>query len=179
MSDTATASKLEDLRQSLPEAAKDLKLNLQAVLKSESLNPQQVFGIALASAYFIGDGPLRDAVLEEARANGLEDKTLDDAKAAAAIMSMNTVYYRFRHMIGKESYNTKPARLRMNRMMQPATSKLDFELFSMAVAALAGCEMCVKSHEASIVKHGGTEDQVHDSVRIAATLRGVATGLFL
>jgi alkyl hydroperoxide reductase subunit D len=174
MSDTATVATIEELRQALPEPAKDLKLNLQAVLRSESLTANQVFGCALASAFYLGDAALRDALLEEARVQNVDDKTVDDARAAAAIMGMNTVYYRFRHMIGKEAYSTRPARLRMNRMMQPATGKLDFELFSMAVAALAGCEMCIRSHEASILKHGGTEDQVHDSVRIAAVLKGVA-----
>lgn len=174
MTDTATTAALEELRQALPEPAKDLKLNLQSVLKSEALSPSQVYGVALAAAIYIGDAALRDAILAEANSNGVEGKTIDDARAAAAIMGMNTVYYRFRHMVGKEAYATRPARLRMNRMMQPATSKLDFELFSMAVAVLAGCEMCVRSHEASILKHGGTEDQVHDAVRIAAVLKGVA-----
>lgn len=174
-----TASKLEELRQSLPEAAKDLKLNLQSVLKSEHLTPAQVYGAAIASACFIRHETLRDALIEEARQNGVDDKTIDDAKAAAAIMAMNTVYYRFRHMIGKESYATKPARLRMNRMMAPLTGKADFEIFSMSCASLAGCEMCLKAHEASILKHGLSEEHVHDSVRIAAVVNGVATSLAL
>lgn len=177
MSDTAVTSKLEEIRQSLPEPAKDLKLNLQAVLKSESLSPSQAYGVALTSAIFVGEARLRDALLEEARAQGVDEKAVDDARAAAAIMGMNTVFYRFRHMVGKESYGQKPARLRMNRMMQPATGKLDFELFSMAAAVLAGCEMCVRAHEASILKHGGSEEQVNDCVRIASVVKGVAVAL--
>ncbi len=98
-----------------------------------------------------------------------------DAKAAAAIMAMNTVYYRFRHMIGKESYQHRQAALRMSRMIRPATTKALFELCSLACAALAGCEACIKAHEASLLKEGMTEDQVHDSVRIAAVVNGFLT----
>ena len=90
---------------------------------------------------------------------------------------MNTVYYRFRHMIGKDSYQHKPAGLRMNRMMRPATSKALFELCSMACAALAGCEMCLRSHEESLLKEGLSEDQVHESVRIAAVVNGFSVAL--
>lgn len=174
---TATAATLESLRQSLPDPAKDLKLNLQSILKPEFITPAQAFGCALTAAYFIRHDALAAALLEEAKAQGVDDKVIDDAKAAAAIMSMNTVYYRTRHLFGKDSYLQKPAKLRMNRMMQPASSKLDFELFSMTAAALAGCEVCIKSHEASLLKHGASEDAVLDSVRIAAVINGVATGL--
>ena len=100
-----------------------------------------------------------------------------DAQAAATLMAMNNVYYRFRHMIGKDSYANKPARLRMNWMANPRSNKADFELFSIAVSAINGCEMCLRSHEEVIVKHNLTEDQVHDTVRVAATLQATAIAL--
>jgi alkyl hydroperoxide reductase subunit D len=103
--------------------------------------------------------------------------TLEDAKAAAALMSMNNVYYRFRHMVGKPSYADKPARLRMNRLVKPATNKADFELFSLAVSAINGCENCVRAHEDTVTKHGLSEDQVNDAVRIAATIHAAAVAL--
>src|SRR5690606_2885914 len=105
------------------------------------------FGCALTSAWFLRHEALAAALLAEATAAEVDEKVIDDARAAAAIMAMNTVYYRTRHLLGKDTYNQKPARLRMNRMMQPASSKLDFELFSMSAAALAGCEICIKTHE--------------------------------
>ena len=178
MATTAT-SRLEELRQSLPEPAKDLKLNLQSVLQPGALTAAQALGCALTSAYFLRHEALAAAVLEEAKAAGVDEKVIDDAKAAAAIMAMNTVYYRTRHLLGKDSYTQKPARLRMNRMMQPASGKVDFELFSMSAAALAGCEICIQTHEASLLKHGASEDAVLDSVRIAAVISGVAAGLGL
>ena len=76
-------------------------------------------------------------------------------------------------MIEKESYQSRPARLRMSRMAQPTTSKIDFELASLACAALAGCQKCMQSHEASLVGLGISEEACHDAVRIAAVMQGV------
>ena len=170
---------LDALREALPESARDLKLNIQNVLARSSLSPAQALGVGLSSAFFVGCDALRDALLADAREAGIGDEVIEDARAAAALMAMNTVYYRFRHLVEKPSYAQKPAQLRMQRMMKPATSKADFELFSMACAALAGCAVCMKAHEASILKAGGSEDQVHDAVRIASVVNGVATGLRL
>jgi alkyl hydroperoxide reductase subunit D len=94
-------------------------------------------------------------------------------------MAMNNVYYRFRHMVGKDSYSTRPARLRMNRIGQPRTSRAEFELLCLAVSAINGCEACVRSHEAAVVEGGLTEDQVHDAVRIASVLHAAAVALEL
>ena len=168
---------VEALRQSLPEAAKDVKLNLQSVLQQSSLGEAQVWGTAVASAIASRNPRLVEAVLADAAEHDVGAATLEDAKAAAALMSMNNVYYRFRHMIGKESYSQKPARLRMNWIGKPAGSKADFELFCLAVSAINGCEMCVRSHEQAILEGGLSEDQVHDAVRIAATIHAAAVSL--
>ena len=102
---------------------------------------------------------------------------VEDAKAAAALMGMNNVYYRFRHLVGREEYAQKPARLRMQRIAQVATNKADFELFCLAVSAINGCETCIRSHE-QVVREGGlNEDQVNDAIRIAATFHGAAVAL--
>jgi alkyl hydroperoxide reductase subunit D len=89
-------------------------------------------------------------------------------------MSMNNVFYRFRHLVGKPGYAQIPARLRMNRLAKPRTSKADLELFSLAVSAVNGCESCVQSHESVVVAHGLTEQDVHDAIRIAATVHAVS-----
>ena len=174
-----TLQQVETLRESLPDPAKDLKINLSNVLQSEVLNDEQIWGIALASVYYIGDPKLKEAMVADAKAANVSDEVMQDAQAAASIMGMNTIYYRFRHMVGKEIYGQKPARLRMQWMKKPLTNAADFELFSMAIAALAGCELCIRSHEESIVKHGLSEDHVHECVRMAAVLKGVAVALSL
>jgi len=92
-------------------------------------------------------------------------------------MAMNNVYYRFRHMVGREEYAQRPARLRMQRLAQVLTSKTDFELFCLAVSAINGCESCIRSHERVVIEGGLGEDHVNDAVRIAATFHGVAVAL--
>ncbi len=171
-------SALDELRDAIPDAARDLKLNLQSVLAESSLSPAQRWGTAVAAAVASRNPRLRDAVLAEARAV-TEAAVVDDAIAAAALMGMNNVYYRFRHLIGRDVYSEKPARLRMNRIAKPAGSKLDFELFCLAVSAINGCESCLKAHEKVVLAGGLSEDQVHDAVRIAAVIHGAAVALDL
>ena len=171
-------SAVEELRASIPEAAKDIKLNLQSVLQPGALTPAQRWGVAIASAVATRNQRLRDAILTDARAE-VGPEVIDDALASAALMGMNNVYYRFRHMIGKESYSQMPARLRMQRIVRPASNKPDFELFCLAVSAINGCEMCIRSHEEVVIKGGITEEQVHDAVRVAATINAAAIAIEL
>ncbi len=169
---------VESLRASIPEWAKDLELNLSSVLGGAitSITEEQRWGVALACAIAAGNAQLRDAVLEDARRIGGE-AVVEDARAAAALMAMNNVFYRFRHYIDKEAYDQRPARLRMQRLAKPATDKASFELMCLAVSAINGCEVCVRSHEAAVLENGLTEESVFDAVRIAATIRGVAVSL--
>jgi alkyl hydroperoxide reductase subunit D len=172
-------SAVEELRASIPEVARDIKLNLQAVLQTESLTPAQRWGTAIASAVAARSAALRDALIADARAGGVSEAVIEDALAAAALMAMNNVYYRFRHVIGKPSYGEKPARLRMQRIAKPASAKVDFELFCLAVSAINGCEMCMRSHEQVVLGGGLSEDQVHDAVRVAATVNAAGVSLEL
>jgi len=169
---------LETLRGQLPEAAKDIKLNLQSVLSGGPLTPAQRWGVAVASAIAARNPELRDAVLQDARAE-VSAEVIEDARAAAALMAMNNVYYRFRHVVEKESYQKLPARLRMNRLAQPAADRGDLELFSLVVSAINGCETCVRAHEKAVLERGLTEEQVHEAVRIAATIHAAAVSLEL
>ena len=171
-------NQIEKIRESLPDAAKDIKLNLQTVFQSTTFTPAQLWGVAVASAIATRNQPLARAVLTDA-ASKVEASVIEDAKAAAALMAMNNVYYRFRHMAGKESYSSKPARLRMNWIGKPLGSKTDFELFCLAVSAINGCEMCIQSHEKVVVEGGLSEDQIHDAVRVAATIQAGAVSLEL
>jgi lipoyl-dependent peroxiredoxin subunit D len=171
-------SALEALRDDIAEPARDLRLNLQAVLGEGSLTPAQRWGVALASAIASRNARLREAVLADARA-AVDGSVIEDAIAAAALMGMNNVYYRFRHLIEKPSYSERPARLRMNRLAKPAASKLDFELDCLAVSAVNGCGACMQAHERVVLAGGLSEDQVHDAVRIAATIQGAAVALDL
>jgi alkyl hydroperoxide reductase subunit D len=176
---------LDAVRETLSDEFKDTKLNLSNVLNGEHLSDTQAWGVALACASFVRS-PKLAASLTHDMTNGFGEAAsavISDARAAAGLMAMNTVYYRFRHMIGhatgKESYEARPPRLRMQRMARPATSAIDFELMSLACAALAGCEFCLGNHEAKLVAGGVSEDACHDAVRIAAVVAAAACGLDL
>ena len=171
-------SALEALRDAIPEPARDLKLNLQSLMAETSLTPAQRWGVAVTSAITSRNALLREAVLADARA-AVDAAVVDDAIAAAALMGMNNVYYRFRHLVEKPAYSEKPARLRMNRMAKPAGSKVDFELYSLAASAINGCGTCLQAHEKVVLAGGLTEDQVHDAVRLAAAINGAAVALDL
>lgn len=164
------------LLEQLPDEAKDLRLNAQKVLAGESLPEDLTWGTALAASLFTRQGALAAAVAADA-AKRAPDGIIADARAAAALMGMNTMYYRFRHLMESEQYNGRPANLRMMRMKQPATTAANFELFSLACAALAGCQLCLKAHEKAVLAGGLTHDNVHDAVRIAAVIHGIAVAL--
>jgi lipoyl-dependent peroxiredoxin subunit D len=168
--------RIDDIRNALPEPARDIKLNLQSVLQDGPLTPAQRWGVAVTSAATARNARLLAAVLADARRE-VDEAVIDDGLAAATLMGMNNVYYRFRHLVGKAAYSQKPARLRMNRLVRPATNKVDFELFCLAASAINACEACIRSHEEVVVKGGVSEDAVHDAVRIAATVQAAAVGL--
>ena len=164
-------SKIDEMRDTLGDDTKDLKLNLSTVLRGDKLSQNEAWGCALCVAYLLKDKQLIDALISDSQ-EILSDEERSDAKAAASIMAMNTIYYRSRHMIGKEFYEQQRPGLRMNRMMKPASDRIRFELYSTACAAIAGCEVCLQSHEASLLKEEVSQDKVHEVLRVAAVVNG-------
>jgi alkyl hydroperoxide reductase subunit D len=167
---------IEALRESLPDYAKDLKLNLSSLLTDAALNDQQRFGCFIACAMASRNAALTKAIVDELGPK-LTPEALNAAKAAAAIMAMNNIYYRFTHLAGNEEYRKMPAKLRMNIIGNPGVDKDDFELWSLAVSAVNGCGMCIDSHEQKLKGHGVSAEAMQTVVRIGAVLHGVATVL--
>ncbi|MBI3419391.1 MAG: carboxymuconolactone decarboxylase family protein [Proteobacteria bacterium] len=167
---------LEALRESLPDYAKDLKLNLSSLITDAALNDQQRFGCFVACAIAGRNARLTKAVIDEFSGK-LSPEALNAAKSAAAIMGMNNIYYRFTHLTGNQEYRQMPAKLRMNVIGNPGVDKIDFELWSMAVSAVNGCGMCMDNHEEKLKKAGISAEAIQAAVRIGAVLHGVATVL--
>jgi lipoyl-dependent peroxiredoxin subunit D len=166
---------LESLKSALPDYAKDLKLNLSSLASETTLTQQQLAGSFIVSA-IASRQPQVIAAVEAEFAPKLEPAALNAAKAAAAIMGMNNIYYRFVHLAGGD-YKKMPARLRMNVMANSGVDKVDFELWSLAVSAVNGCGMCIESHEHELRKAGLTAEQIQASVRVAAVVHAVAAVL--
>ena len=167
---------LDIIHDALPDYARDLKLNLATVLTpagAPDLSERQIWAVALACAAASRNRAFTQEIEALALAH-LDQAHVQAAHAAAAIMGMNNVYYRFLHLVEDEEYRQLPARLRMNVIGNPGISKLDFELLSLAVSVINGCGTCVVAHERQLRQHGTSREAVQSAVRIAATVHAVA-----
>jgi alkyl hydroperoxide reductase subunit D len=156
--------------------ARDLKLNLGTVLTSQGspgLNPVQLWSIALATAIAARNVPFARALEQLAREH-LDEAHINAARAAAAIMGMNNIYYRFLHLVEDAEYQSLPARLRMNVIGNPGIAQDDFELLSLAVSAVNGCGLCITAHERKLRAHQVNRETIQSAVRIASTVNAVA-----
>jgi len=167
---------LEQIRGALPDYAKDLKLNLSALLNDTVLTEQQRWGALLATSLAARNPALIAAVSAEAGTH-LSPAAAAAAKAAASIMAMNNIYYRFIHLASDPDYATMPARLRMNVIANPGVEKADFELWSLAVSAINGCGTCIDAHDQVLRQAGATREAIQQAVRIASVIHAIAATL--
>ncbi len=158
---------------------RDLRINLKNVLNSENINLKEAYLIAASIAANEGHKQLTNAFIEHSRRNGANEAEIAEALACASTLAVNNVFYRFKHFIkgSNENYQTMPAGIKMNVMMNPVLGKELFELMSLAVSAVNGCESCVNSHEESVRKMGSSEARIFDTVRLASVIRGLCVAL--
>lgn len=164
---------IDALRDLMPAYAKDISLNLGSLASETVLNDQQKWGCFLASAHAIGVVPVVKAIEVQA-ATVLTPEAMNAAKAAAAIMGMNNIYYRSLHLMKNQEYTTIPARLRMNVIANPGVEKMDFELWATAVSAINGCGACIDAHEGTLRKHGVPATHVQAALRIASVVHAAS-----
>jgi alkyl hydroperoxide reductase subunit D len=165
---------LKTFTEALPDYAKDLRLNMGSLLSDQTLGDQRKYGLLLACAHGTGYKPIVEAA--EAEVEGkLSPEAANAARASAAVMAMNNVYYRFVHLASNPEYGTMPAKLRMNVIGNPGIDKADFELFSLAVSAMNGCGMCIDSHEKVLKQHGVNAEAIQAAARVGAIVKAVAT----
>ena len=146
------------------------------MLKQTELSEQQTWGTVIACAIAVRLKPLADVLIAEANKVATPE-TQNAAKAAAAVMGMNNVYYRFTHMVTGEKYATIPARLRMNVIRTHGGDPVDFELYCTAVSAINNCQACVGAHEKVLREKGVSEETILAAVRIAAVIHAIASVL--
>ena len=153
---------------------RDLKLNFTSTLTSEQLSAKECALLGLSVAVNNNNLPLTNYYTRYATEQGATGADIAEAAACASLLASNNIFYRFRHFTQKEKYGQIPARIRMQIMMKPVTGKEFFELMSLTISAVNGCEMCVNAHEDSLIKLGTTEERIFDAVRIASLV--TATG---
>lgn len=165
---------LKQFVDTLPDYAKDLRLNVSSLLSDQTLGDQRKYGLLLACAHGTGYHPIVAATETEVEAK-LSPEAANAARAAAAVMAMNNVYYRFVHLASNPEYATMPAKLRMNVIGSPGIEKADFELFALAVSVMNGCGMCIDSHEKVLKQHGVNAETIQAAARVGAVMKAVAT----
>ena len=165
---------LRDFAGELPDYAKDIRLNLNSLAGDQTLTDQRKYGLLLTCAHGSGYKPLVDAAEAEC-APKLSPEAATAARAAAAVMAMNNVYYRFVHLASNKEYGQLPAKLRMNVIGAPGIDKADFELFSLAVSAMNGCGMCIDAHEKVLKAHAVPTETIQAAARVGAVMQAAAT----
>jgi alkyl hydroperoxide reductase subunit D len=175
--DYRTAS-LTLLEQGESRYLRDLKLNFTSTLTSEHLSTKECALLGLSVAVNNNNLPLTNFYTRYATEQGATGEDIAEAAACASLLASNNIFYRFRHFTQKEKYSQIPARIRMQIMMKPVTGKEFFELMSLTISAVNGCEMCVNAHEDSLIKLGTTEERIFDAVRIASLVTAAGKIIF-
>ena len=157
---------------------RDLKVNFNSTLTSEHLSAKEIGLIGVSIAANNHNKILTEFYTSFSESAGASAEEIAEAVACASLLSSNNVFYRFRHYTQKEKYTQIPARIRMQIMVKPLTGKEFFELLSLAVSAVNGCEMCVNAHEDSLIKLGTTEERIFDAVRIASLITATGKVIF-
>lgn len=164
----------ENILTSVPDYAKDIKLNLSSLVNNHTpLSDNQFAGSVLAAAIATKNATVVKYV-NQAVNTQLTANELNAVHAAVAIMGMTNIYYRFTDLVDDPSYATMPAGLRMNILRDPGVDKIYFEMWSLVVSIIGGCHKCVSSHEQQLIKHGITKETVQLLAKIAAVVHSLS-----
>ncbi len=155
---------------------RDLRVNVKNVLSSTNLQPKEAYLLALSIAINEKNDVLVKSFTARAKELEASEAELAETIACASMLASNNVFYRFRHFTKETNpaYQTMPAGIKMNIMMNPVLGKEFFELMSLAISAVNGCESCVNSHEESVRKLGSSDARVFDAIRLASVIRGLS-----
>jgi len=157
---------------------KDLKINVSNVLNNtQYLNKKEVLLLAFAVAVNEKFDLLKDTFRTQAQEAGATDAELAEIVSCTSLMNANNIFYRFRHFVKKDFYTNTPAGIKMSIMVNPVLGKEFFELVSLVISAINGCEMCITSHEQSILQHGGSESRILEGVKLGAIIKSLITVL--
>jgi len=162
---------VDQLKEAVPDYAKDTRLNLDAVIKRSSLPVEEAEAVAVAAAFATGNSKFWTWVHSQIA----DRKEADAALTAASLMSMNNTWYPYVEMADDENLKGLPAQLRMNAIStHGGTTKARFEAYSLAASIVGKCEFCVKAHYETLKKEGYNVEQLRDIGRISAVITAVS-----
>ncbi len=172
---TESNNTLNNLVASGSKYIKDLKINTSNALQYETLTPKESLLIALATVLNEKNTTLIETFSNQlTEKHGLSAEEHGELIGIVSLMNVNNIFYRFKHFAEKEYYNTAPAGIKMSVMMNPVLGKELFELISLCVSAINGCETCVKAHEQSVLQHGSNEKRIFEAIKLTAIIKGLS-----
>ena len=162
---------VDQLKETMPDYAKDTRLNIDAVVKRSTLPQEEAESVALAAAFATGNTRLWTWMQSQIG----DQKEAEAAVTAASLMAMNNVWYPYVEMAEDASLAGLPAQLRMNAIAtHGGTTRARFEAYSLAASIVGKCHFCVKAHYDTLKKEGYSVEQLRDIGRIAAVITAVA-----
>jgi len=162
---------VDQLKESIPDYAKDTRLNIDAVVKRSTLDPVEAEACALAAVFATGNAKLWTWMQSQIA----DQREAEAAITAASLMSMNNVWYPYVEMAADDHLKGLPAQLRMNAIStHGGTTRARFEAYSLAASIVGGCHFCVKAHYGTLKAEGYTVEQLRDIGRIAAVMVAVS-----
>ena len=170
---TVNGNWVETVKESIPDHAKDIKLNLDSIMKNHGLEPVDAHACAYAAAIAASNGGLAFEI-EMNSPLFLNDAEREATKAAAALMGMNNIWYPFVEMTGDPELKGLPPGLRMNVYANHGgVSKKKFEMYALAASIVGKCHFCVKAHYDILKKEGMTVQQLQAVGKIAAIVNAI------
>jgi lipoyl-dependent peroxiredoxin subunit D len=157
---------------------RDMRINLKNTIESQHFSKKEMYLIALAVAANEKNSILSESFSGSARTHGATEPEIAETFAVASLLSTLNVYYRFKHFSSNKNYEAKQAGIKMTIMARPVLGKVFFEMLSLVVSAVNGCETCVNNHEQSVRREGGTEEQIFDAVRLGSVVKGLSAAIF-
>jgi len=162
---------VDQLKETIPDYAKDTRLNIDAVIKRSTLSPEEAEAVALAAAFATGNTKLWTWIHSQLA----DQKEAEAAITAASLMAMNNVWYPYVEMADDPNLSGLPAQLRMNAISSHGgTTKARFEAYSLSASIVGKCHFCVRAHYETLKAEGYSVEQLRDIGRIAAVVTSVA-----
>lgn len=162
---------VDQLKENIPDYAKDTRLNIDAVIKRSTLPAEEAEAVALAAAFATGNSKLWTWIQSQIS----DQKEAEAAVTAASLMAMNNVWYPYVEMAEDANLSGLPAQLRMNAIAtHGGTTQGRFEAYSLAASIVGKCHFCVKAHYDTLKKEGYTVEQLRDIGRVAAVITAVS-----
>lgn len=164
---------VEQVKESIPDHSKDIKLNLDSVINRSPLSEVDTHAIAYVAAVASSNGGLAF----EIEHNGplFDDQTVREAaKTAASLMGMNNMWYPFVEMTQDPDLKGLPAGLRMQAYANHGgVTKKQFEMYALAASIIGKCHFCVKNHYDVLKKEGMTVTELQHVGKIASVINAI------